>query len=83
MTLSLTSDFETLAKTFDLETSGTKASATMIFQLLLLKHGRRNAFAWYDHENCFGGDPVLVFLNIFQFPLSSEEIALPVILWEL
>ena len=52
----LTSDFETLAKTFDLETSGTKASATMIFQLLLLKHGRRNAFAWYDHENCFGGD---------------------------
>ena len=52
----LTSDFEKLAKTFDLETNGTKASATMIFQLLLLKHGRRNAFAWYDRENCFGGD---------------------------
>ena len=52
----LTSDFEKLVKTFDLETNGTVVSATIIFQLLLLKHGRRNAFAWYDHENCFGGD---------------------------
>ena len=46
MTLSLTSDFETLAKTFDLDTNGSQASATIIFQLLLLKHGLRNAFAW-------------------------------------
>tara|TARA_B100000378_G_scaffold183637_1_gene148722 strand:+ start:75 stop:926 length:852 start_codon:yes stop_codon:yes gene_type:complete len=52
----LTSDFEKLAKTFDLETNGTQVSATIIFQLLLLKHGRRNAFALYDRENYFEGD---------------------------
>ena len=30
-----------------------------------------------SEENCFGEDPVLDFLNIFQFALSSKEIALP------
>ena len=65
----LTSDFEKLAKTFELETSGTKASATIIFQLLLLKHGQRNAFAWYDRENCFGGDD---WLNC-EIPSSGQK----------
>ena len=46
MTSSLGSDFEKLSKIFDLENSGTLVSATIIFQLLLLKHGLRNAFAW-------------------------------------
>ena len=35
-----------------------------------------------SEENGFADDPVVVFLNIFQLPLSSEEIALPVILCE-
>ncbi len=65
----LTSDFEKLAKTFELETNGTQVSATIIFQLLLLKHGRRNAFAWYDSGNYFEGDD---WLNC-EIPSSGQK----------
>ena len=52
----LTSDFEKLVKTFDLETNGTLVSATIIFQLLLLKHGLRNAFAWIANNMAIEDD---------------------------